>query len=63
MIYNLGDEQIKIVDLALSILGQTYDQHRFDNPKEIFRLREKIKKANTVQLITDTHKRKFADEN
>jgi hypothetical protein len=62
MLYNLSDENRKIVDMALTVLAREYDQHGFRSPDEILRIRGKFKKCTTVQLITDTSKRTFADE-
>jgi len=62
MIYNLGKDDKQLIDAALSILAQTYDQHSLTSPDEVFILRERLRKSSTIQLITDSKKRKFADE-
>lgn len=61
-IYNLILEDKRIIDIALLFLAQTYDQHKFETPTDIFRVRERIIGCSTVQLITDSKKRSFADE-
>jgi hypothetical protein len=60
--YNLSSDDRSLIDLALSVIAQTYDQYSLNSPDPVFRLREKIRKSSTVQLITDAKKRTFADE-
>lgn len=61
-IYNLFNEDKEMLEKALSVLAQTYDQHGFKTPKSIFRLKDKISKCSTIQLHTNTSQRTFPDE-
>lgn len=60
--YNLFSEDKKMLEQALNLLAQTYDQHGYNSPKTIFNVRDKIIKCSTIQLITNTSNRTFADE-
>lgn len=63
IIYNLGDEDKELTELALTTLLQIHDQVKGTDPARIKYLREKFRRATTIYLVTEvTKNRPLHDE-